>query len=81
VLSITAGVGFVNQAEKFGKEIAGAQYQNYTVLHKGDFSYNKGNSKTYPQGCIYMLEDRTKAAVPNVFNSFSLYNRCSYILL
>jgi len=70
VLSITAGVGFVNQADKFGKEIAGAQYQNYTVLRKGDFSYNKGNSKTYPQGCIYMLEDRDEAAVPNVFNSF-----------
>lgn len=70
VLSITAGVGFVNQADKFGKEIAGAQYQNYTVLRKGDFSYNKGNSKTYPQGCIYMLEDRDEAAVPNVFISF-----------
>lgn len=70
VLSITAGVGFVNQADKFGKEIAGAQYQNYTVLRKGDFSYNKGNSKTYPQGCIYMLEDRDEAAVPSVFNSF-----------
>lgn len=70
VLSITAGVGFVNQADKFGKVIAGAQYQKYTVLRKGDFSYNKGNSKTYPQGCIYMLEDRNEAAVPNVFISF-----------
>ena len=70
VLSITAGVGFVNQAEKFGKEIAGAQYAHYTVLKKGDFSYNKGNSNTYPQGCIYRQDDYEYAAVPNVFNSF-----------
>lgn len=70
ILSITAGKGFVLQSEKFGKEIAGKQYCHYTVLKKGDFSYNKGNSKTYPQGCIYMLEDRENAAVPNVFNSF-----------
>ena len=72
VLSITAGVGFVNQAEKFGKEIAGEQYSHYTLLFKTEFSYNKGNSKKYPQGCIYPLEDREKAAVPNVFISFGL---------
>lgn len=71
-LSISAGIGFVNQASKFGKELSGAQYVNYTVLNKGDFSYNKGNSKKYPQGCVYMLKDRDVAAVPNVFNSFRL---------
>ena len=42
------------------------------MLHKGDFSYNKGNSKKYPQGCIYQLKDREAAAVPNVFESFRL---------
>ena len=71
-LSISAGMGFVNQANKFGKEISGAQYSKYTVLKKGDFSYNKGNSKKYPQGCIYQLKDREAAAVPNVFESFRL---------
>ncbi len=77
VLSITAGTGFVSQTDKFGKEIAGEQYKNYTVLHKGDFSYNKGNSKRYHQGCVYMLEDREVAAVPNVFNSFRIKNNRS----
>lgn len=71
-LSISAGKGFVNQAEKFGKELSGKQYVNYTVIYKGDFSYNKGNSKKYPQGCIYMLKAREKVAVPNVFNSFRI---------
>ena len=71
-VSISAGVGFVNQAEKFGKELSGKQYEKYTVLHRGDFSYNKGNSNLYPQGCIYRLNDRTEAAVPNVFESFRI---------
>lgn len=69
-VSISAGIGFVNQAEKFGKELSGKQYEKYIVLHQGDFSYNKGNSKTSPQGCIYRLNDRETAAVPNVFESF-----------
>lgn len=71
-VSISAGIGFVNQAKKFGKELSGNQYEKYIVLHKGDFSYNKGNSQKYPQGCIYRLTDRETAAVPNVFESFRI---------
>lgn len=69
-ISISAGIGFVNQAEKFGRELSGKQYEKYIVLHKGDFSNKKGNSNIYPQGCIYRLNNRTEAAVPNVFESF-----------
>ncbi len=76
-VSISAGIGFVNQAKKFGKELSGKQYEKYTVLHKGDFSYNKGNSNKYPQGCIYRLKDRETAAVPNVFESFRIQDGCA----
>ena len=75
-VSISAGIGFVNQAEKFGKELSGKQYEKYIVLHKSDFSYNKGNSNRYPQGCIYRLNDREEAAVPNVFESFRIVKGC-----
>ena len=75
-LSISAGIGFVNQAKKFGKELSGKQYEKYIVLRKGDFSYNKGNSKSYPQGCIYRLNNREEAAVPNVFESFRIAKGC-----
>ena len=68
--SISAKVGFVSQTEKFGRDISGAQYNKYTLIEKGDFSYNKGNSKTYPQGCAYRLKDFEMIAVPNVFISF-----------
>ena len=71
-ISITAGVGIVSQEEKFGKNISGKQYKNYLILNKGDFVYNKGNSKKYPQGAIYYLDKWEKVAAPNVFLCFRL---------
>jgi type I restriction enzyme, S subunit len=69
-VSISAGVGFVSQAEKFSRDISGQQYKNYIVLKKGEFSYNKGNSKKFPQGCIYKLKEFDEVAAPNAFISF-----------
>jgi len=74
-LSISAGVGFVSQIEKFSRDISGKQYSNYIHLKNGDFSYNKGNSKRFPQGCIYELTEYEEAAVPNAFISFRLQDR------
>ncbi|HDI2492028.1 TPA: restriction endonuclease subunit S [Acinetobacter baumannii] len=68
--SITAGKGFVSQAEKFGRNISGMQNSNYIVLQPNDFSYNKGNSKTFKYGCVYLNEFDHPIAVPNVFISF-----------
>ncbi|OWP65069.1 restriction endonuclease subunit S [Hymenobacter amundsenii] len=69
-VSITAGTGFVLQSEKFGRDISGEQYKRYTLLKKGEFAYNKGNSKRFPEGCIYQLKEFEQAATPNVFFSF-----------
>lgn len=71
-VSITAGRGFVSQAEKFGRNIAGAQYKNYILLRQGDFAYNKGYSKRYPQGCVYRLKEFSQAAASNAFICFRL---------
>ena len=68
--SISAGIGFVSQEEKFGKDISGRQNEKYTVLGVGDFSYNKGNSKTYTYGCIYPNNKEHVISVPGVFISF-----------
>lgn len=69
--SISAGVGFVSQREKWGKEISGSQHKNYTHLKAGEFSYNKGNSKRYQQGCVYLFKNG-EICVPNVFISFKV---------
>ncbi|OJF77344.1 MAG: restriction endonuclease subunit S [Treponema sp. CETP13] len=71
-VSIAAGFGFVTQKERFGRDISGKQYKNYILLKKGDFAYNKGNSKKYPQGCIYELNKFDVVAAPNAFICFRL---------
>src|SRR5690606_6437986 len=71
-VSISAGIGFVPQAEKFGRDISGNQYKQYTVVRDGDFVYNKGNSLRFPQGCIYQLRGWGEVAAPNVFSCFRL---------
>ncbi len=71
-VSISAGIGFVPQAEKFGRDISGNQYQLYTLVSDGDFVFNKGNSLKFPQGCIYQLQGWGQVAAPNVFICFRL---------
>ena len=71
-VSISAGIGFVPQAEKFGRDISGNQYQLYTLVKDGDFVFNKGNSLKFPQGCVYLLQGWGQVAAPNVFICFRL---------
>jgi type I restriction enzyme S subunit len=71
-VSISAGIGFVPQAVKFGRDISGKQYQLYTLVRDGDFVFNKGNSLKFPQGCIYQLQGWGQVAAPNVFICFQL---------
>lgn len=73
-VSISAGIGFVPQAEKFGRDISGNQYQLYTLVRDGDFVFNKGNSLKFPQGCVYQLNGWGEVAAPNVFICFRLKN-------
>lgn len=72
VLSISAKSGFVLQADRFSQIIAGNSLSKYTHLKKGEFSYNRGNSKSYTYGCIYKLEGYEEALVPNIYRSFTL---------
>ena len=69
-ISISAGIGVISQKQRFGKNISGLQYKNYIHIFKGDYCYNKGNSKRFPQGCVYELKDFEEAAAPNAFISF-----------
>jgi len=68
VLTISSTEGWVDQKKKWARDMAGKSIEKYTLLQQGEFSYNKGNSKTYPQGCIFRLENWHKALVPNSFS-------------
>ena len=71
IMTISGKHGFLRQDEKFDRFMAGDSVNKYLLLKRGEFAYNKGNSKTYPQGCIYRLEHES-ALVPFVYFAFSL---------
>lgn len=72
-ISVSANVGIISQKQRFGKDISGEQYKCYIHIKKGDYCYNRGNSKCFPQGCIYELR-KFEAAAPNAFISFRFRN-------
>lgn len=72
ILMISAQKGFVEQSKMYSRFMAGESLKNYTRLRRTEFAYNKGNSKTYPQGCVFRLDDWEAAAVPAVYISFAL---------
>lgn len=73
VMSIETGVGLVSQLEKFGRDISGNSYKNYTVIQKDDFAYNKSATKEFPEGFVAKHEEEYEAAVPNsIFTCFRL---------
>ena len=79
LLSITSGVGLVSQVEKFGREIAGAQYKNYYVIQPNDFAYNKSATKDFPEGFIACHQGTEPGAVPNsIFTCFRVRPGTSY---
>jgi type I restriction enzyme S subunit len=71
IMTISSKLGLISQEDKFDRVIAGDSLKKYTQLKKDDFAYNKGNSKTYPMGCIYQLEEYESALVPFVYICFS----------
>ena len=74
IMTISSKLGLISQEDKFDRVIAGDSLKKYTQLRRGDFAYNKGNSKTYPMGCIYQLEEKESALVPFVYICFSPSN-------
>lgn len=71
VMMISSTQGFIPQSEKYGRDMTGESLQKYILLKQGEFAYNRGNSKTYPYGCIFRLE-REEALVPFVYTCFAL---------
>ena len=71
-LTISAANGWMSQENRFSGNIAGKEQQNYTLLHKGELSYNHGNSKLAKYGAVFALETYEEALVPRVYHSFRM---------
>ena len=70
ILTISAQNGLVSQSKLFKKRIAADNLENYRLLFKGDFAYNKSYSKGYPMGAIKMLENYDRGIVSSLYITF-----------
>ena len=72
ILTISSLSGFVTQEDRYSRYMAGESVKNYILLKRGEFAYNKGNSKTYQFGCVFDLESFDTGLVPHVYVCFKL---------
>ena len=76
-LTISAANGWLDQRDRFSSNIAGSEQKNYTLLHKGELSYNHGNSKLAKYGTVFALRTYEEALVPRVYHSFKVNEEAS----
>lgn len=72
ILTISAGKGWLTQEQRFSQNIAGNELKKYTLLSKGELSYNHGNSKLAEYGAVFVLKQFKEALVPRVYHSFNV---------
>lgn len=78
ILTISSLAGFVRQDERYSRYMAGESVKSYILLRKGEFAYNKGNSKTYQYGCVFDLDAYEAGLVPHVYVCFKLNQGLSH---
>ena len=74
VVTISAQRGFVIQTDFFNKSVASETLDNYFLIHKDEFCYNKSYSNGYPMGAIKRLTAFDKAVVTTLYICFKLKN-------
>ena len=74
VLTISAQQGLISQRDYFNKNVASDNVVGYTLLHRGDFAYNKSYSHGYPMGAIKPLERYETGIVSSLYICFALAN-------
>jgi type I restriction enzyme S subunit len=72
VVTISAQRGFVRQTDFFNKNIASEITDNYFLVERGEFCYNKSYSNGYPWGATKRLNDFEKAVVTTLYICFGI---------
>jgi len=72
VVTISAQRGFVKQEDFFNKIVASEILDNYFLVEKGEFCYNKSYSNGYPWGATKRLNDFDKAVVTTLYICFQI---------
>lgn len=72
VLTISAQYGLIGQLDFFNKSVSSNNLENYYLLEKGDFAYNKSYSNGYPVGAIKPLKLYDNGVVSSLYICFKL---------
>ncbi len=72
VVTISAQQGLIRQEEFFKKSVASEILDNYYVLRKGQFAYNKSYSNGYPMGAIKRLNRYEDGVVTTLYICFEI---------
>lgn len=69
-LTISAQYGLIDQQAFFNKQVASSNLENYLLLEKGEFAYNKSYSDGFPYGTIKKLNLYGNGAVSTLYIAF-----------
>ncbi|WP_370258774.1 restriction endonuclease subunit S [Marinobacter nauticus] len=72
VVTISGQQGLIRQQEFFKKSVASETLDNYFLLKKGQFAYNKSYSNGYPMGAIKRLNRYDDGVVTTLYICFEL---------
>ena len=72
VVTISAQKGFIKQEDFFNKIVASEITDNYFLVQRGEFCYNKSYSNGYPWGATKRLNDFDKAVVTTLYICFGI---------
>ncbi len=71
-LTISGQLGLIDQVEYFNKSVSSKNLENYTLLQKNEFAYNKSYSNGYPLGAIKRLTRYDKGVLSSLYICFSI---------
>ena len=79
VLTISAQYGLISQDDFFKKNIASENVDNYYLLNKGEYAYNKSYSNGYRYGALKRLSLHDKGIVSPLYICFAKTdaNKCT----
>ena len=73
-LTISARDGLIDQRHFFSKQVASKNLDNYILLQRGEFAYNKSTSSDSPWGTIKRLDRYDQGCVSTLYICFSTHS-------
>lgn len=73
-LTISANEGLISQEKFFKNIVASSNLDNYYLLKRGEFAYNKSYSNGYPFGAIKRLDKYDSGVLSPLYICFGIHN-------